>query len=220
MASRIDLAGLPTAARRAYRIVLVCGGLPLVAGTVVFLLWLVGRQDWLMVAGVFIIGTGGLLFVVGGVILTGFWALARRAPCFSRAWAHRMTVGAALLLLANFPVAAAFTAAAVRVIECYNVAIENGSGFALDAVHVSGGGCKVDFGRIAPGATRRRWFWIQREGELVLHATRGGVPVEEVVDGYVTGGMGARKLVVIGPAGSVSVTDANDRFHSAWYRPE
>lgn len=199
---------------------MACGALPLAAGTSVFLLWLVLRWGWLMTAGAHIVCGGSVLFVVGAVVLAGFWVRARRAPEFPRPRLLRLTVAAALLLAANFPAAAGIIVAAMAVQTCYVAVIENRSPAVLNAVRITGGGCEVVFGHISPDTTRRRWFWIQRDGELTLHAVRDGVPVEETVDGYVTGGMGTRTVVTFGPDGTISVTNANERFRAAWYLAE
>ena len=125
-------------------------------------------------------------------------------------------VGAALLLIANFPTAGGVVAAVMALQTCYVVVVENHSASALDAVRVTGGGCEAGFGRIAPGRTRRRWFWIQRTGELTLRATRDGTPVIRMVDGYVTGGMGARTVATVEPDGTVSVRNDDDRSQVTW----
>ena len=186
------------------------------AGTSVFLLWLVLRWDWLMAAGAYIIGGGCVLFVVGVVVLLGFLVRARLSRWFPRPRLRRMTVAAALLLLANFPAAAGVLVAVGKVESCYSVVIENHSPAMLEAVRVSGGGCEIDFGRLAPGAARRRWFWVQRTGELTLRAVSDGSPVVRMIDGYVTGGIGARTAVTVEPNGTISATIDYGRARPAW----
>lgn len=216
MESRIERPGLPASARCAYRVALACGALPLVAGTSIFLLWLVFRWEWLVNAGGVTIGIGSFLFVLGTIVLTGFSVQTRRCPELPRRRVRRMTIGAALLLLANFPVAGGIVAASLAVVSCYTVVVENHSPSSLEAVSISGGGCKVDFGHLSPGGSRRRWFWVRHDGQLILRAASVDTIIKRTVDGYVTNGLGAYRKITIEPGAVISVADASGQSSLAW----
>jgi hypothetical protein len=45
-----------------YGVALVCGAVPLIAGILIFLLWLITHWNWLMMAGIITL-YGGLVFL-------------------------------------------------------------------------------------------------------------------------------------------------------------
>jgi len=49
---------------RTYRIALICGAAPLLAGVLIFLFWLAFRWEWLAVAGLLTIFSGIFAFVL------------------------------------------------------------------------------------------------------------------------------------------------------------
>ena len=97
--------------KQAYRVALFCGAIPLIVGVSIFLLWLVTRWDWLMLAGVFTIYGGIGLFLIGSVALANYFRLGWRTPELLRRSLWRSTLGCAGLLLSNFVVAAAIIVA-------------------------------------------------------------------------------------------------------------
>ena len=192
---------------RTYRIALICGATPLFIGVSIFLLWLVTRWNWLMMAGLYTIYGGVPIFLIGVVALTRFCWLASRTPDLPRRRLRISVICCAGLLLSNFPVAAAIVVGAVMIDTRYIVTVHNASSQPLDDVRVSGGGCEVDFGTISPGATLRRSFWVQCDGELDFCASSGSVRYNKTIDGYVTNGMGGNTSVIVGPQGTISVAD-------------
>ena len=69
---------------RVYRVALICGAAPLLIGVSIFILWLITRWDWLMMAGIFTLYGGVAIFVVGVLALARFCWLAFRTPGFPR----------------------------------------------------------------------------------------------------------------------------------------
>jgi hypothetical protein len=192
---------------RTYRIATICGATPLLVGVVIFLLWLVTRWDWLMAAGMFTIYGGVAMLLFGAIALVRFCWLALGTPDFPRRRLWVSAVWCAALLLSNFPVAAAIVVGAVSIETRYVVTVHNSSSRPLTDVRVSGGGCEVDFGTVAPGVTVRRSFWVRCDGTLVFHAASGFTRYNETIDGYVTNGMGGNASVTVGPEGTISVAD-------------
>ena len=190
--------------RRAYRIALVCGALPLVVGFSIFLLWVVTRRDSLMLTGVYTVFGGLACFVAGAIALVRFWWLGSRVPDMPRPRLLRATLACAALLLSNFPAAGAILYAAVAIETCYTVELRNDSGAPLENVRVTGAGSDVSFGTVQPGESSRRGLWATREGNFVLEI-RGKEAVP--VSGYVCSGMGGRATATVRPDGTVVVDE-------------
>ncbi|MEP6671006.1 MAG: hypothetical protein ABJF10_17735 [Chthoniobacter sp.] len=195
----------PAPQRKAYRVALLCGAIPLVVGVSIFLLWLLTRWGWLMTAGIFTLYGGVAFFLVGVVALGRFCWLALRTPGLPRRPLWLSTVGCAALLLSNFPVAGGIAATAIRIETRYTVTVHNTSPQPLSGVRVFGGGCEADFGAFAPGGVVRRSFWIEREGELKFQAGSGAATQATTIDGYVIPSVGGHVTVTIKPDGTISV---------------
>lgn len=192
---------------RTYRIALICGAAPLFIGISIFFLWLITRWNWLMMAGLFTIYGGIPIFLIGVAALTRFCWLAFRTRDLSQRRLWTSVICCAGLLLSNLPVAAAIVVGAVMIEARYTVTVHNASSQPLDDVQVSGGGCEVNFGTISPGATMRRSFWVQCDGELEFCAVSGPARHNKTIDGYVTNGMGGNTSVIVGPQGTISVAN-------------
>ena len=103
---------------RSHRLATLCGALPLSLGTGIFVIWLVGRWDWLVFAGAVVLYGSVAVVVVGAIALAhGCW-VASRSTTVSRQGMWMSTLGCAGLLLVNFPVAAGIIAAAVAIMTC------------------------------------------------------------------------------------------------------
>jgi hypothetical protein len=170
-------------------------------GVSIFLLWVVTRRGALIPVGIYTILGGLVCFVAGVIALVRFWRLGRRVPDLPRTRLRRSVLVAALLLLSNFPAAGAIVYAAAAIESCYAVTVRNVSGRRIENARVFGGGCDVSFGAVGPGESTRRWFWVEREGSLMLDVDGK----ETVLDGYVCAGMGGRVTATIRTDGAVAV---------------
>ena len=191
---------------RAYRLALVCGAFPLLIGVSIFVLWLITRWDWLMMAGIFTFYGGVAVFLVGVLALAHYCWLAFRMPNIPRRRLWLSTLACAGLLLLNFPVAGGIAAAAIAIETCYTVVVHNASHQPLENVRVFGGGCDAHLGAIPPGSTVRQSFWIKHEGELEFRALGGTTSYEKTIDGYVTNSMGGHTTVTINANGTISLS--------------
>jgi hypothetical protein len=117
------------------------------------------------------------------------------------------TAALVALVVMNFVFAAGFSVAAIQIETCYNLSVINEGSEPLSHVRVGVGEFGVVFEDIPAGETRKKGFWIDRDGELVLTATRNGQPIKAVVDGYVTNSWGGNMKVTIDPSGEVTVED-------------
>jgi hypothetical protein len=185
----------------------LCALLPLGGGAAIFLLWLFLRDDVWQMAGFFTLLAGCGLFLLGAGSLLAYVSLMAWAERVDRRRVIWQTIGTAALLLVNFPVAAGILTAVEAIESRYTVTVTNESDIPLQAARLQGGGIDIDLGDIAPGASVRRGFWIEADGELRLVSRLGSREFSESVDGYVTGGIGADMAVTVRPDGTVAVTD-------------
>lgn len=190
---------------RAYRTGLICGATPLIAGTSIFVLWLLTDWDSLKIIGAFVLVAGPLSCLAGVVAFAWSYALAREQPEITHARAMLRTVRGIALLLANFLAAAAILIAVDTIDTAYVVEVQNQSALPLDAVRVYGGGCDVSFGGIPSNDSAKRWFWIKGDGTLAIQVRSASNSAEAIVEGYVTNGSGDRATVSVGPGLSISV---------------
>jgi hypothetical protein len=176
-----------------WRAAIFCGVMPMAAGTAIFLSWLLVRWDWLMMAGILtiIVGAG---VVLTGLVFLGIHALQARRLQPSGRWGVR-TLAVAVLLLANFPLAGAYTWGAVWVVTRYTVTITNGGVRTADRVIVTGPGVSADLGAIAPGASRRASFHFAGDGPLELEARYGPTISRSTILGYVTTHQGGNQTM-------------------------
>jgi len=129
---------------------ILCGAVPLLAGTLIYVTWRFTRSDALMSAGMITIAVGLLAFVGGAVCLL-------RQPWHAdgdRAARRRLRfqgIFALALLLINFPAAAFYTLSAIDVETRYTVCVHNGSDRPIESLVVTGPGVRVELGPIGPG---------------------------------------------------------------------
>ena len=189
----------------AYRIALTCGVTPLLVGVTIFLLWLITRWDWLMIAGAATLYGGVAAFFVGAAAVARMCWLALRSPDVPRRRHLRLILACSALLLANFAVAGGIIATVIAIETRYVVIIQNDSQQVLSGIRVRGGGCEADLGAIPPSGAARRALWIQQDGSLELLAASGTTAFTHTIDSYVTNGMGGKTTVVINRDASISV---------------
>ena len=191
---------------RAHRIASICGAMPLLLGTAIFVAWLVARWNWLMIAGAVVL-YGGLAVVAAGVIALALSCrMAFRTPGVPRRRVWVSTLSCAGLLLANFLTAGGIISAVIAMATRYTVVVHNTSQRRLDSVRVFGGGCDASYGSLLPGATARRSFWIRQDGVLVFRASGGEDALEQTIDDYVTNNLGGHVRITVQPDQTISVT--------------
>ncbi len=117
----------------------------------------------------------------------------------------RRIVAVACLLLVNFPVAFGVAGAAIHIETRYTVEVRNETSSVIHRVEVWGGGVQVTFGSIPAGESREKGFHFTEDGELGYRLVHDGKEHGGTVEGYVTGGQGGRRTLVVEPDGEVSV---------------
>jgi len=192
---------------RSLHVAALCGVLPLLVGVLLFVVWVITRWDWLMLGGLFTLYVGLACFIVGVIALAQYCWQVSRAPDPPRQKWGGSVIACAALLISNFPAAGGIVAAVIAIKTCYAVVVRNASQQSISDVCVYGGGCQADFGSIPPGGVARRWLWIQQEGELEVSADIGSKTYRSTLDPYVCPSMGGAATVVIGPTGTLLVSN-------------
>jgi hypothetical protein len=188
-----------------YRISLWCGALPLASGVSIFALWYLMRAEFLVRAGLALLGSGWMLLVVGLISLLLHLSGEHSRDVVSRRRLLRQGLFSGGLLLANFPAAAGILVAAVWVATTYTVHVQNQSGKAASHCRLSGGGVEMDLGTLPPGKSATRRLQFSEDGALLLQAHLGDRALEGSIESYVTGGLGGDTTVTIGPSDSIEV---------------
>lgn len=189
-----------------YRFACLCGAIPLIAGVSIFLLWLATGWDWLVSAGVLTICFGIALVMVGFLSLSVYTWRGPGEANASRGNFVWKTLACAILLVANFPAAAAIVVGVLTIETCYAVWIHNDTGAALVGVRLQGGGCDVTVGSIPDGEVVGKWLWFDHDGRLEMRATLRGSEVSGVLDDDVSGKIGGTRKVRVRQDGTFDLT--------------
>ncbi len=190
--------------KKMLKIAWLAAATPLVTGTVIFIAWLLTRADALMVAGAITIMACLCSVTVALVCLAIYLWRNWHSTEVTRlrlAWQAAAVVG---MVIMNFVFAAGFSVAAIQIATRYNLSITNEGDEPLRHVRVGVGEIQVVIEDIPAGETRKKGFWIVKDGALVLKATRNGQPIEAVVESYVTHSSGGNMKVTIDPSGEVT----------------
>lgn len=181
---------------------LICALLPLSMGSMIFLAWLFLHWPIFEGLGLLTIGVGLILFFVGTGSLFSYhrWAKANEVPNH-----HRNGLIVLGLLLLNFPLAIAYTWAALTL---YHVEVVNESASPVEGLVVSGIRSEARFGTIQPGESAGRFLAIRLSDSLKFQAVHAGKPVQGDV-GMVW--MGGEKVIIFRPDGSIDVEDKNSK---------
>lgn len=194
----------------AFRVAIACALVPLLIGLCVFAGWLVTKSEWLMVAGIFDIYLGVALFFVGAICTAVYFVTARRSPGPSTKRIGLRAALCACLLLVNFPIAGSLAFAASHIFSAFNFTIENESEKILTDVEVSGPGVKLSFSCVPPEGFVEGTMHFDNDGEVRLLATFDGEQHNEIVEGYVTRGMGGDVRILVDASGQIRVEHPMD----------
>lgn len=196
--------------RISFRISVILAGMPLVAGIMIFVAWLITRQPWLMTAGAVTVYAGIGLVASSAVALTWFFIVASREaaqPGRSVLWA--VACGAGLIVI-DFMTAIGMISAAVALETKYVIVVHNESSRPVYDAKVAGGCVDVGFGTIPPGASVKRTFWVKCDGSLGFSGKIGGANVVKIVSGYVTCGQRGREVITITPGEQIVISHGTD----------
>lgn len=178
------------------RFALACGLVPLVSGIVVYLLWIGSRWEVLKLVGFFVIAAGIASIFVGVISLI-----------FSLR--HSLTLGhpikqnlpkcilIATIFLSNFLAAGAIIASVLSIETRYTIQLVNQSKQKLSSITISGGGCLIEVPDLPASATTTQHFYIKQDGSLNIKAKTDDKELEQVIESYVTNGMGGNAKITV-----------------------
>jgi hypothetical protein len=170
-----------------------CGGLPLVVGTAIFVLWLATDYPVLQRLGLLTTMGGTLLVLVGATCLV--LDTGRSKPSDTRRRRTWKRAGAALLLVINFPVAAVMVGAAVAIETSVSITVINTGTTTLDSFVVNAPGVSHELGPILPARRRQARVRPTSDGSMDYKMTQNGTTSTGTLVEYVTSGMGGRCLI-------------------------
>ncbi len=183
--------------KAALYVALLAALIPMLLGTVDIALWLLTFSKAFEAFGIIIVIGGLIFFAIGSICLLIHLVTVLRRPKNLRRQLL-MILLAAILLVANFPLAGFY----MNLAERSHVRVINQTGMTIDAaVAVDPDGNKYDFGSIASGATASRRIRPRGEGAFNLLITSNGASEEVELDSYTSDGpmTGKRLTVTVTP---------------------
>ena len=181
---------------------MVCGLVPLCTGILIFLCWLVFRDNWLETAGVYTIYVGVASFVIGMFCLTLYVIQSRNSKVIGY-WKRSMV--SLVILVSNFPVAVAIFSTVFYMISISTVTIENRMKIKIESLVLSERGHVYNIGAVLPNETLEKNYRFQSEGAVHYSFTRGKKKYGGIMFGYVTGGVGSKAKMLITKTGEVKI---------------
>jgi len=178
------------------RLALACGLLPLISGIAVFLLWIGSRWELLKLVGFFVILAGMLCILVGAIALivslrqslTLGYPIKKNLP----KWILITTI-----YLSNFLAAGGIIAFVLNIETRYTIRIINQSKQKLSSITISGGGCLINVPDLPADTTTTQYLYVKQDGSLTIKAKTDDSELEQVIEGYVTNGMGGSAKVTV-----------------------
>jgi hypothetical protein len=206
---------------------LLCGALPLVSGSAIFILWCGTGWDWLPLAGILTIYAGVIAVLVGMVFLLAHVVKAIEQRRLWRA-ANLAAILAVLGLLGlNFPACAAIIGAvdrmervefkAARVEELFrqgSVRVVNASGRHVEAVRIAGLDRPTDLGSIPVDGEVSMFFDVAAGTVLTVEAKAGGNNQSASFAVAQPGQRGREVAVVVKPDSTLMVAPLSTRMES------
>jgi len=113
-----------------YYIAISCGLFPLIVGTTIFVSWLLTGARWLMLAGLYNLGIGILLFIIGFMSVVLIIAYNR----FEKRNLFAKTIIPLVLLLSNFPAAATILSTVEYLEKSHMVYVQNNMSEPIDKI--------------------------------------------------------------------------------------
>jgi len=170
---------------RLYKASLILGGAPLIAGTAIFVLWLVTRADVLMVAGLYVIYAGIGCGILGIGCLVGYLHSARAAITVRR---NALVAGGLLVL--NVPVCMAIIFAVIAIETRYVVTLTNESDVTIDHIALQGPEAHHVWTDVPAGTSVSQGLYFSGPGTLTFEGQVAHEQHTGHLSGYVTRGLG------------------------------
>lgn len=173
-------------------IIKLCWLVPLFIGLSIFISWLIVRNNFLAILGIFTIYLGILAFVIG-IFLCIFELTKIRNDT-----AHnRRIISYALLLVINIPIALLLAYSAFLIETAYTITIINKSNYSIKDCVVKGGGVSKNIGSIPSGNKESITFWVKEDGSLSLIYKISNDEKKIPFNEYVTHSTGGKRVIEV-----------------------
>lgn len=184
-----------------YKLSLICGLIPLIAGCVIFALWLSTKSPWLMIAGIYNTTIGVALFIFGFIFLYVYGKEEKKA---GKAYPKKQVLISSAILLLNLPVAASAVYSADYIMSASTVTVVNHSAFEVSNLILIEGDLSHPFPPVSPSQTIVEKFHFKYEGAVDYKLSLNGDMKEGMVFGYVSSGIGEHVTMIIKKDGDIA----------------
>jgi len=188
-----------------WRLAIIAGATPLIAGVMTFAVWYITRAEWLMVAGIFIIYAGLAFFCIGLLSIGTYAYIAKKASV--KGWLIKSAL-VVILLASNFPVAFGLMSAAIYVLSENLVIVDNQSDIVVEKIILyDPAGNSYNFGSVSARGSRDVTFRFQGEGAVTYDMNVAGNAHSGIIFGYITSGSGSTATITVSKDGTVNAQE-------------
>lgn len=179
----------------------VCGALPMILGTAVFVIWAVTRWEWWERAWMWLIGFAIICLLVGSVAIVRHLAQSQSGSA-SGAGSRRCAVFAGLLLFLNIPAGVLLMMLLVSVLTRYTVDVVNDSDATVESLVLTGPGVEsLEIGPVAPQQRASKPLRFSGDGKLAYSGLYKGSIHTGILEASANPAAGGGKRLRIMPEG-------------------
>ncbi len=189
--------------QRSLQIATVCGAVPITAGILTYLTWVLLEWQPIATAAFYVAFLGSLMFVMGVVAFVGALVVARKLRVTDHPAFRKSAATAFTLLSINIPTGIVLTVAGHESYTAYRLILENQSGHSYPDATLLAGDREIAI-PLKPGETVKKKLKDVKGASLSLRLARDSQPV--LVEGYVTPGLPTAR-VIVNPDGTLSTPD-------------
>jgi hypothetical protein len=188
-----------------WRLAIIAGVTPLVAGILTFIVWYITRAEWLMVTGIFIIYAGLGFFCLGLLSIGVFSYIAIKARV--KRWVLKSAL-VIILLVSNFPVAFGLMSAAIYIVSVSVILVDNQSDHVVEKIMLfDPAGNSYSFGPVTARERRDVTFRFKGEGAVTYEMSVAGSAHSGTVFGYITSGTRNTATITVSKDGTVNAQE-------------
>ncbi len=189
-----------------YRAAVLCAIAPLTAGLTIFILWLFGRDIYLVSAGLKTIEHGKIAIAMSLALLLGYAVVAHRNGG-SISSITRKSLKPLAIITMNFVAAAILFISGAIIATSFVITVVNSSESLVEGFHLLVPDDKIRFGNLQPSDSRTEWFRIRKDGNMEYRFRKGETCYSGMVEGYVTNMQGGKIIITVGKDGRIEILD-------------
>ena len=178
-----------------YLLSIICALIPLLTGTIIFLLWVITRKSFLESFGVYTIYGGFFLFILGIIFLAVYFFMNRKNDTIK--FFKTKILISLLILLSNFPIAGYYFINVCNIISISEVYLENKTICLISEITISDPIKTYNIQDISPGRILKQKFIFEGEGVVKYSFIVNKKVQSGVLIGYISPGMGINVELII-----------------------